>query len=268
MRYLFFLFVALQASDVIGQKNPALMEVVNAEKSFASHARSTSISEAFMKFLDDSARVFEKGEIVNGKATWGSRKTDSADLAWYPEFAEVAASGDFGYTTGPSQFRLKKGSAEPDYRGYFSSIWLKNKSGGWKVILDIGCQSPSEFDESKVDYTNKASLKDKRPQPGKTNIKSVEESFIASCDEGNGYLKYGSTAGRYYRPGQKAVKGDFSPSDTVKITFKNAGTGMAPSGDFGYAYGYATASQKKGNYLRVWKKESDGWKIVLDVTTY
>ncbi|MBL7698750.1 MAG: nuclear transport factor 2 family protein [Chitinophagaceae bacterium] len=265
MRYILFLFIASIASDAIGQENRALMEMVNAEKSFAAYAKSGGIAEAFMKFLDDSALVFERGEIVNGKSVWGSRKTDSAELLWYPEFAEVAMSGNFGYTTGPSQFRVKKGSAEPDYRGYFSSIWQKNNSGEWKVMLDIGCPSPSEYDESKVEYNSQAAKKQKA---GSANIRLVEETFIANYNNGKGYEKYGSIKARYYRPAQKMATGRFVSQNDERVEYKNAGTGVAPSADFGYAYGYVAVGDKKGNYLRVWKKENEDWRIVLDVANY
>ena len=94
-----------------------LMQVVNSEKSFAAYAGSTGISEAFLKYFDDSAIVFERGQILNGKEVWRQRKLNSMELKWYPEFAEVAASGDFGYTTGPSEFRVRKGSEKPDHKG-------------------------------------------------------------------------------------------------------------------------------------------------------
>lgn len=260
------MLIALLASDVIGQQNPALMEVVNAEKSFADYAKAVGISEAFMKFLDDSAVVFEGGEILNGRKVWAGRNAEGAELLWYPEFAEVSASGDLGYTTGPSQFRVKKGSAAPDYRGYFSSIWRKNGNGEWKVMLDVGCASPSEYNESKVEY--ESVKKGKRVKAGKTNIKALEESFIANYAGGNGYSKFGSSTARYYRPNQPAIKGKFMSPDTAAISFKNAGTGMASSGDLGYAYGYISGEGRKGNYFRVWKHEDDGWKIVLDVLNY
>jgi hypothetical protein len=43
---------------------------------------------------------------------------------------------------------------------------------------------------------------------------------------------------------------------------------MASSGDLAYAYGYVEVPGKTGNYLRVWKKEIDNWRIVLDAATY
>jgi len=274
MKILFLLIVVCSMElSVKCQEKLALMQMVNAEKSFAGYARSTGITEAFLKFLDDSARVFEQGKILNGKEVWKKRKTDSMELRWYPEFAEVAASGDFGYTTGPSEFRLKKGSDKADHKGYFNSIWKKDKNGEWKVVLDMGTPSPqSEYDESKVEYADKGSvIKKPERQIKESNeevIKKVEENFIANYDGGKGYTKFGSAHTRYYRPGTKVIKGSFSWNDSLRYQYKNAGTGIASSGDLGYTYGYIDVSGKTGNYLRVWKKDADVWRIMLDVATY
>jgi ketosteroid isomerase-like protein len=255
----------------VGQSS--LMQMVNSEKSFAAYAGSTGISEAFLKYFDDSAVVFERGQILNGKEVWRQRKLDSMELKWYPEFAEVAASGDFGYTTGPSEFRVRKGSEKPDHKGYINSVWRKNSGGEWKVVLDMGTPSPqSVFDGNKVEYIDKeATLRtSKRMKKGKEgeDIKQVEEEFIANYADGKGYMKYGSTAARYYRPGNIVAKGVYPYSDTLKFSYKNAGTAMASSGDLAYAYGYVEVPGKTGNYLRVWKKEIDNWRIVLDAATY
>ena len=250
-----------------------LMNMVNSEKSFAAYAGSTGIADAFLKYLDDSAVVFERGQILNGKEVWRQRKLDGMELKWYPEFGEVAASGNFGYTTGPSEFRLKKGSEKPDHKGYFNSIWRKNGSGEWKVVLDMGTASPqSLFDSGHVEYVDKPLAAEPlaKLKKGGTNedIKLVEEEFIASYADGKGYMKYGSKSARYCRPGNKMAKESYPYSDSLKLTYKNAGTAIADSGDLAYAYGYVEVSGKTGNYLRVWKKEMDGWRIVLDAATY
>lgn len=274
MKYLFQLLVPFfLCVGAAGQQLSPLAQMVNAEKSFAAYAGSTGITEAFLKFFDDSAKVFERGQILNGKEVWRQRKMDSMELKWYPEFAEVAGSGDFGYTTGPTEFRLKKGSGKPDHKGYFNSIWRKNSSGEWKVVLDMGTPSPqSEFDERHVEYIDKEAtlkkVKKMKKVKAPDDIKAIEESFISNFDDGKGYMKYGSPAARYYRPGQKVLKGSFIVSDTARFSYKNGGTGIASTGDLGYAYGYLEASGKTGNYLRVWKKEGDTWRIVLDAATY
>jgi ketosteroid isomerase-like protein len=57
------------------------------------------------------------------------------------------------------------------------------------------------------------------------------------------------------------------------LTWKPAFADVSKAADLGYTYGLATfkASDKaaeQSNYLRVWRKQSDGkWKVVLDIFT-
>src|SRR5690349_7961583 len=177
----------------IVQAQSPLMEMVNNEKSFAAYAGSVGITEAFVKYLDDSAVVFEKGKIANGREVWKDRKTEGMGLRWYPEFAEVAASGDFGYSTGPSEFRVKKGSEKADHKGYFNSIWRKNSNGEWKVVLDMGTPSPqSVYDESHVEYADGSATNVEGKKNIENELAAVEKIFIDEYAGGKAYGKYGS----------------------------------------------------------------------------
>lgn len=269
----------LVVSAVVCQEAP-LMQVVNAEKQFAAYAKSNGTVPAFMKFLDDSSKVFDKGKILNGKEFWQQRKADSSELRWYPEFAEISASGDFGYTSGPWEYRVKKGSEKADFRGYFNSIWKKNDVDEWKVMIDLGVPaSESEYDEEKVEYVSsvidekttpvsKRNLKNAKRRTNKTEeIADLEGKFIANYADGKAYMKYASPKARFFRPMKKVMKGTITLPDTVQYTYHYTGGEMAHSKDLAYAFGNVTALGKEGNYLRVWKKEAGEWKIVLDVTT-
>jgi ketosteroid isomerase-like protein len=250
------------------QENSALVTMVAAEKAFAADALTGGVQQAFMKYLDDSALVFENGQILNGKEVWKNRNTEGTSLIWYPEAAEVSSAGDLGYTTGPAQFRVSKDKKAPDYTGYFSSIWKKNKEGQWKVLLDMGSPAPPmEYNDSIVEYDTKATAQ-KGQKAIVDDLKKVEERFIAAFDNGKAYTFFGTSKTRYYRPRVKPLKGEHPAADSVRLQFRNAGTGVSSSGDLGYAYGYVTASAAHGNYLRVWKKEQDQWKIILDVASY
>ncbi len=66
-------------------------------------------------------------------------------LIWEPESAVVAASGDLGYTVGHWRM-LPVGSddtAEALRTGSYVSIWRKDSSGKWRVVLDIGNDDPT-----------------------------------------------------------------------------------------------------------------------------
>src|SRR3982751_1383921 len=145
IKFLFPLFI-LVFCFVTGVKAQKINELIEAEKSFAAWSVTHGTRSAFLHFLDTSAIVFEKGKPVNGESFWKARENSSGILYWQPTVAEIARSGDFGYTSGP--WRFKK---TPDdtvlARGRFTSIWQK-KNGEWKVLLDLGVTGtpPSVFD--------------------------------------------------------------------------------------------------------------------------
>jgi len=64
-------------------------------------------------------------------------------LTWKPVYADMAASGDLGYTYGTFEFRSrdKDGKLTVEY-GKYVSIWKKQKDGSWKVVMDMGNSSP------------------------------------------------------------------------------------------------------------------------------
>ena len=64
-------------------------------------------------------------------------------LRWQPDFADVAKSGDLGYTLGASQryFTDKDGKAFENEARYIT-IWKRQKDGSWKIAIDGGTSTP------------------------------------------------------------------------------------------------------------------------------
>ena len=60
---------------------------------------------------------------------------------WAPVYGDIAAAGDLGWDTGPLVFEGKNGAA--DRHGMFFSIWKRQADGSFKVVLDIGSDTPS-----------------------------------------------------------------------------------------------------------------------------
>ena len=51
------------------------------------------------------------------------------------EFAEVARSGDLGYTWG--SYSLAAAGTTPAERGYYARVWSRSADGTWKIALDV-----------------------------------------------------------------------------------------------------------------------------------
>ena len=64
-------------------------------------------------------------------------------LEWEPIYADVAASGDLGYTIG-KWTRMGKDStgAQTTARGTYLTVWRKQADGSWKVVADTGDDDP------------------------------------------------------------------------------------------------------------------------------
>jgi len=258
--------------------------VADAEKSFAKKALETNTRTAFLEYYADNVVVFRNGNPVNGKDDWSKRKPDSSELWWQPVFADISLSGDFGYTTGPWEWKKKKNDNQPSGYGYYNSIWRKIPGGSWKVVIDIGVPVGMASPEKNKPTTYPVIRS--KPVSGKyeslrTELVGVEKAFLDACrTNGNAaYNIYSSRELRLYRPNHLP----FTAADAISkaladtslsFTFQPMAGDIASSGDIGYVYGKVKATgiyngqpvNADLSYMRIWKRENDGqWKIVLDV---
>jgi ketosteroid isomerase-like protein len=111
--------------------------LVAAEKSFAAESEAHGMRDAFLAFLAEDAITFRPGPIL-GHKSWEERTSPPGTLVWEPSFAEIAAAGDLGYTTGPWEYRPPAEKNQPTSYGHFVSVWKRSNSGDWLVALDIG----------------------------------------------------------------------------------------------------------------------------------
>jgi ketosteroid isomerase-like protein len=63
-------------------------------------------------------------------------------LTWSAVDADIASSGDLGYTWGNYEFLSKdKDGNQRVERGKYTTVWKKQADGSWKVALDMGNKS-------------------------------------------------------------------------------------------------------------------------------
>jgi ketosteroid isomerase-like protein len=60
------------------------------------------------------------------------------DIMWHAQKAEVARSGELGYTSGSYEmsFRRARGKLFFD-KGKYLMVWKKQSDGAWKVLFDV-----------------------------------------------------------------------------------------------------------------------------------
>jgi ketosteroid isomerase-like protein len=101
-------------------------------------------SQGYMSHYADNAVELPNGTaMLQGKEaiskTMGFLDQKDNHLTWTPVGADMAASGDLGYTYGTYEFRSKDKDGKPTVsHGKYTSIWKKQKDGSWKVVLDMG----------------------------------------------------------------------------------------------------------------------------------
>lgn len=94
-------------------------------------------------FAEDGAMVQPGVGEIRGREAIAQAATflddPNTSLTWEPDRAEIAASGDLGWTTG----RYTSRSVGPDGQerrgaGRYVSIWRKGPDGSWRVVMDLG----------------------------------------------------------------------------------------------------------------------------------
>src|SRR5262245_41268255 len=122
----------------------ALAEMANTERAFAKMAADRSIRDAFIEYFADESVSFNPAP---GPAR--QRLKDNANafpagmkLRWEPRVGDIAASGDIGYLTGPTEFSVP---GKPAGYGNYFSVWKKQSDGTYRVILDVGASQPEKL---------------------------------------------------------------------------------------------------------------------------
>jgi len=248
--------------------------LIKAETNFASYCVSNDTRAAFLKFLDNAGVVFENGRPLNGIDAWTKKEKRPGVLNWYPLYAEIAASGDFGFTTGPWTFQAGTISDSVIATGHYTTVWHRKNDGEWKFLVDIGTNGnplPSgkslfKTERSKADFKagNKNSLLHAEKKFIKMTAKSVQRAYNYYMSSWYCLLKRNNIEPEASRAANK--KAIISVPENIGYTI--LGSAISSSGDLGFVYGSTVINNKTDNYLRIWRKEKDGWKIAAEVLRY
>lgn len=244
--------------------------MVQAEKNFANTSLVANTKEAFVKFIDTSGIVFEKGKFVNGFELYSKSERRPGILTWEPEYAEISSSNDFGYTTGPWKYYANTLKDDPLAKGHFVTVWHLNNRGEWKFLIDFGISY--NLKRKKMALKKLTPAKNQLKKDLQQSLKEVEENFIQSYKargkeaytlflSSNSTLNYAGYLPAFTSTDRKALI-DSLPGN---LTYTVVGFGSSPQNDLGYAYGTADIGDKHDGYLRIWRREEDGWKIAVEV---
>ena len=118
-------------------------EIVEAEMNFSAMAGEKGIPEAFISFAAEDAVLMRNNKLVVGKQALASyldnqpSKADNEKLSWEPDFVDVSASGDLGYTYGNFTYSYTDSTgAIIENKGIFHTVWKRQADGSWKFVWD------------------------------------------------------------------------------------------------------------------------------------
>ncbi len=115
-------------------KNAALLK---ADADFAALSEQKGLKEAFLENIDSNGVILRPDVLPIAGADAVdyiiALKDTGYTMLWKPSHAEVAASGELGYTYGV--YQIKPSLMDTVLYGTYVSIWKKERDGKWKFVL-------------------------------------------------------------------------------------------------------------------------------------
>lgn len=247
-------------------------DVVAAEREFAADGQARGWIAAFKKYAAADAIAFQP-DPVNVQDAFKDQPDEPADrsLKWWPVWAGISQSGDLGFTTGPYT------SGEQRFGHYFT-VWAKQADGSWRWIYDGGprneVRSPLGPD---TEPTHLAMARASAGSSAKAwaEVGEVEAKFAIAAQQNAkaAYLTHLSADARIMgSPALPATKASEHGAEldrrAASISFSPLGGRASRAGDLVYTYGDAKwtrdGQNRRGHYVRIWQKRSEGWMLVFD----
>jgi ketosteroid isomerase-like protein len=127
-------------------------ELMEVDRAFCQAAVAKGRTAAFLEYMAPEGVIYPwQGTPIEGidrfqeLAEQAGKGIAEPTFMWEPLFAEVAESGELGYTLGRYTATLD-GPEGPQLvrRGHYVTIWKKQEDGSWKFVFDSGNQIPLE----------------------------------------------------------------------------------------------------------------------------
>lgn len=245
--------------------------VVAAERAFAADGLAMGIKKSFLKHASLEAILFAP-DPVKAHDLYGARPDrPNPPLVWWPVWAGLAASGDLGFTTGPATFDGKP-------TGYYFTVWRRQADGGWKWVYDGGTSSDTAG--APGPDAEPAAL---APATGETQPTDVAWIGVREAEDGLADAARQDATAAYraaLAPDARVQGSPAAPAATPqavtaelatrapRITFSHQGGEVSGAGDLAWTWGDAQWSadggEARGHYVRIWRHDREGWRLVFD----
>lgn len=244
--------------------------MVAAERAFSKLSEEKGFKESFLTWIADDGIMF-RPTPVKGKEMLAAQPDPPIHLVWQPSHAEIARSGDMGWTTGPWE-RRAKGSDEVAH-GHFLTVWKKQPDGKWRWVIDTGISHPKptapagspppaagEKVAKKADTAAETqALLALDRELGQATAKGTSAAYLVRLTDDARLMR----SGAFPHVGRDAARAALEKAPAA-MTSAPEGGGVSASGDLGYTYGIAEWQGAKVGYLRIWEKQDGTWKLRVD----
>lgn len=264
-------------------REEALASLVAAERGFAQTSVDSGVNAAFLGVLSADSTVYQPGP-VNGREAYSAGEDPPIVLSWYPVTADIAASGDLGFTTGPFSMTPKDPTETRRGSGHYTSVWRRLASGKWELVVDLGTRHPPA-ETAPAGWEPPAGatpLSDALSAEERARLREAllaRDAALGKPAEGETYLvvlsRFADRNAWIYRPGNAPFAGlgaAAADARTVTETVRSEPTSaeVSAAGDWGYTLGSMTTtsgdSTVEAHYMRLWRRSpGDGpWMLFLD----
>ncbi|MEO8574119.1 MAG: nuclear transport factor 2 family protein [Pyrinomonadaceae bacterium] len=264
-------------------RDKQLSELADAERAFAAYTVKEGFRNGFIKFFADDGIGFgphperTRENLIKSPPQTGPRKVV---FNWAPMFGDISEAGDLGYTTGPVLYTDVTENPRPPRHGMYFSVWQKQSDGTWRVVVDMGTDTPNAVAtiDTKFTAANPVGPRKLNPMRGTPGDSFRERdiaifSSLARTRRKHGGLEYLDSQFRIHRRGMMPIVDEpglaLLPLSLTRFDLIDGK--VAKSDDLAFTYGKYTATfdQQKtetGYYVHVWRRDAESkWRLVIDV---
>ena len=256
-------------------KEAAFDALVAAERGFAADAQARGVNAAFLAAAGEHGVVFRPAPLRVADVYTNAAPAEF-NLQWGPAAAEIAPSGDLGYTFGPYISTTEDGDQRG--AGHYFTVWERDgDSGAFHFRSDVGiAHAPVPL---ATDVQRRGSSDDSAPRVGKAErstrldaLRELDSGLLARLRreaQADVYASIGAEDLVLLRDGQPPMT---SPFDTATLAAADLGDAIHMtateriSADASLATTYAAPADGRGpSWVRVWRHEVEGWKLAVEL---
>jgi len=127
-------------------------ELIQVDEAFSKLSEKKGMKHAFLEYAAEDVVMLRKNNLpLEGiealRLNYQTFSDTGFVLTWTPLHADIAASGELGYTFGIYTMIVNDSvDGTQENKGTYVSVWKKDNKGEWKFVLDSGNEGLSEQD--------------------------------------------------------------------------------------------------------------------------